>query len=640
MIVELADPGATAETRSLFAYLDGIRGEGILFGQQHVTSYGLSIGTPDGTTSDAKNVTGAHPALFGWDTLSIYGHEFPGVADAPVAENIAALADYMIKAYEQGGVITLSTHPYNFVTGNDFYDATAGVVAEILPGGSKNAEFNTYLDDIATLAASVKTADGTAIPIIFRPFHENNGSWFWWGGEQCTPGEYIELYRYTVEYLRDNKGVHNFLYAYSPNGSFGGSPDVYLRTYPGDDYVDILGYDHYDPTDASQDWLDRTVADLGMIADMADASGKVSAFTEFGMSGALKGTGNNPAWFTAVLEAIKADPRASRSAYMQTWANFGPEQYFVPFVATDELAEHHLAPDFRAFAEDPFSLFAGEVVGAWDKTGIETTPHDPAARIVTPAGSTRVLTPTTTVRVKVTDTDATSVTVTSDVTGEPITLTLQPSGYYEGEWAVGEENLTNRQATLSLTVETADGPLTSTQTLLLGAKPILPAGYVDDFEGYFDDTSLRDEYAIYQNNTISLEKGTVGAGQNALRFDYDLSLQEYTGIGHQIEGDWSAYTGISFWYQPDGNDQKLVIQVQANGSYWEAYPSMAGTSAQEIVIPFADFVVAPWNNGNQPDTISAADLAVMQAFSVYINRTDDVDARVGSFLIDEIRAVK
>ncbi|MCE6997947.1 glycoside hydrolase family 26 protein [Saccharothrix sp. S26] len=63
---------------------------------------------------------------------------------------------------------------------------------------------------------------GNPIPNIYRPFHENSGSWFRWGAAHASPAEYVELFRYTVEYLRDVKGVHNFLYAYSPGGGYGG----------------------------------------------------------------------------------------------------------------------------------------------------------------------------------------------------------------------------------------------------------------------------------------------------------------------------------------------------------------------------------------------------------------------------------
>src|SRR5690349_17198111 len=259
--VDLVDADATAETRSLFAYLRDVRGEGILFGHQHTTSYGLTFDTDDGAHSDVKSATGDMPAVFGWDTLIIQGDERPGQQSNTAAQNVAILADSIEKADAAGGISTLSSHMENFVTGGSFYDTTGDTLRAVLPGGAKNADLDAYLDNVALLAQSVHSADGDLIPIVFRPWHENAGSWFWWGAAFGSPGEYQELYRYTVEYLRDVKGVSNFLYAWGPGGGFGGNRDVYLRTYPGDQFVDILGLDTYDNT-ASDAFLTGLVADL------------------------------------------------------------------------------------------------------------------------------------------------------------------------------------------------------------------------------------------------------------------------------------------------------------------------------------------------------------------------------------------
>nr|WGD85205.1 hypothetical protein P5621_11095 [Bacillus subtilis] len=74
-----------------------------------------------------KNSVGDYPALFGWDTLSLDGYEKPGSREQSAAENRANLIKSMKTAHELGGILTLSTHPHNFVTGGDFYD-TSGTV--------------------------------------------------------------------------------------------------------------------------------------------------------------------------------------------------------------------------------------------------------------------------------------------------------------------------------------------------------------------------------------------------------------------------------------------------------------------------------------------------------------------------------
>ncbi|CAM5613243.1 hypothetical protein SGLAM104S_02782 [Streptomyces glaucescens] len=255
------------------------------------------------------------------------------------------------------GINTLSAHMPNFVTGKNFYDTSGRVVSQILPGGTKHAQFNAFLDRIAKAVKGARRPDGTLIPVIFRPFHENNGGWFWWGAGHTTSAEYIEIFRYTVEYLRDTKGVRNLLYSYSPNSSFGGDPTGYLKTYPGDGYVDVLGYDAYDNSAGSDAWLQGLVKDLAMVARLAEEKGKVPAYTEFGESGE---EGRNPQWFTKLLGAIKADPLARRMTYMQTWANFGGStRSYVPTPG------HALHADFVRYAQDPYTVFAGDLRGVY-----------------------------------------------------------------------------------------------------------------------------------------------------------------------------------------------------------------------------------------------------------------------------------
>ena len=532
--VTIVDPDASPATRSLFSYLDDVRGEGILFGHQHTTSYGLTVTGADGTKSDVKNMTGDYPAVFGWDTLILQGDEAPGSASNTTEQNIAALDDYIEKAHALGGINTLSAHMENFVTGGSFYDTTGDTLRAVLPGGAKNADLNAYLDNIAAAADGARDAEGDLIPIIFRPWHENAGSWFWWGAAFGSPGEYKELFRYTVEYLRDIKGVSNFLYAFGPGSGFGGNADTYLRTYPGDEFVDVFGLDAYDNT-GSAAFLDGLVKDLGMIADLADAKGKVSAFTEFGVTNGVGTTGSSPEqWFTKVLAAIKADPKASRNAYMETWANFDAGQHYVP-VTGDALL-----PDFQDYAADPYTLFAGEVTGAFDRD-VDTTPAGPVLHIASPADSARVATSPTTIRATVQNVDADRVYAT--VGDTEIELAPGDGLWWSAPWDIPAAQLDNSTQTLTVHV-VADGVevLTESSSVVLGPRPTFGPGVVDDYEGYGDDTALRAEYVSYGANTLSLD--TSGSSK-ALRMDYDFATQTYTGFGKQISGDWSDFNELA-----------------------------------------------------------------------------------------------
>ena len=366
-LVAIVDAGATADTGSLFAYLKAQQDEGILFGQQHVTDVGVTFDEADGVQSDVFAGTGEYPAVFGWDSLIIDGREPPGVPGDTRENNARRLAEGFVQADALGGINTLSTHLPNFVTGGDFTDTDGRVVSQILPGGSKHGEYNAYLDMIALAATSAVRDDSSLVPVIYRPFHENTGSWFWWGAAHATPGEFKEIFRYTVEYLRDTKGVHNLLYSFSPNGSFGGDPERYLSTYPGDQWVDILGYDLYEGSDANESsdaFIASAVEDLAMITVEADARGKVPAFTEFGRNGdrTIKESGNKSlTYYTDLLAALKADPDASRIAYMLTWANWDLSQFYVPYPAFGTTVEHEMFGDFMAFYNDPETIFSAGV---------------------------------------------------------------------------------------------------------------------------------------------------------------------------------------------------------------------------------------------------------------------------------------
>ncbi|MEK5023966.1 glycosyl hydrolase [Paenibacillus sp. FSL M7-1046] len=445
--VNIADPAASAATKSLFAYLDETSGKQIMFGHQHDTTVSFAGKDKAGNViSDVYSSVGDYPAVFGWDTLSLDGYEAPpGVSGNHEASRLGLNAA-MKQAHKLGGILTLSTHPYNFVTGGSFNDtgnspgATSSVVARILPGGDKNSGFNTYLDRIADFASNLKDDDGNLIPVLFRPFHEQNGGWFWWGAATTTKSEYAELYRYTVEYLRDIKGVHNFLYVFSPNGPFNGNESEYLTTYPGDQYVDILGMDQYDNKDnaGSESFLNGLVKDLKMISGLAQDKGKIVTLSEYGYSAAgMKTTGNNELqWFTKLLNAIKADPDAAKISYMLTWANFGEgNNLYVPYKNVPNKDDHELLPDFVNFYNDAATAFAGDVKDDNKYSrAVNAAVKEPFLHIVTPNNVGTVTEGATVIRSKTANFTPVKVTYTIGKSTVEQEMTLGADGYYAAVW--------------------------------------------------------------------------------------------------------------------------------------------------------------------------------------------------------------
>lgn len=478
--VHIVDVDASAATKSLFAYLDSMSGKQVMFGHQHDTTVSFAGKDKNGNViSDVYSSTGDYPAVFGWDTLSLDGYENPPGVSGDYEASRLGLSAAMKQAHDLGGIVTLSTHPYNMVTGGDFKDtsntpgASHSVVSRILPGGDKNGELNKYLDRIAYFANNLKDDKGNLIPVLFRPFHEQNGGWFWWGAATTTKSEYAELYRYTVEYLRDVKDVHNFLYVFSPNGSFNGNESEYLTTYPGDQFVDILGMDQYDNKEnaGSEAFLNGLVKDLKMISQLAQDKGKIVTLSEYGYSAAgMKTTGNNELeWFTKVLNAIKADPDAAKISYMLTWANFGEgNNLYVPYKNVPNKADHELLPDFVNFYKDEFTAFASDVKEDNKyNLEVEVAAKKPFLHIVTPNNISTITDAVAVVQAKVLNAVPSKVTYTVGDSGVEVEMTLGADGYYSASWQP-DASLNGSSAEITVRAYgTGEATLTQTNSVFL-----------------------------------------------------------------------------------------------------------------------------------------------------------------------------
>ncbi|MER6413112.1 glycosyl hydrolase [Streptomyces humidus] len=626
--VRIADDRATPATRALFAYLRRRQGDGILFGHQHDLTYGFTFTHPDGRASDTLAAVGDHPAVFGWDTLVLDGDERPGAEDAGEAENIAALSRCIRQGDARGGINTLTAHLPNFVTGGNFYDTRGAVVGRILPGGARHADFNAFLDRVAKAVKGARRPDGTAIPVVFRPFHENNGAWFWWGAGHTTPGEFVELYRYTVEYLRDTRNVHNLLYAYSPNSSFGGDPTGYLRTYPGDRFVDVLGYDSYDEGAGPAPWSDGLVTDLAMVVRLARERGKAAALTEFGESGTEV---RDPQWFTRLLRALTADPVARQVAYMLTWANFGgAKRAYVPYPG------HVLLPDFVAFHRDPRTLFAADLRGVYSARTTAVA-NAPFLHLVTPTDRQRVSASRTTVRVRVTPARASRVAFRVNG-GRARPLCLDADGLYSGDWTIDPSSAAGGSATVTVSARVDGRTLTDSALVLLGEVTPPPAGRVDDFEGYAgDDTALSGAYTHVNSHTITLSSDHRASGSYGLAYAYDFTGAEYTSIGRPLVADWSGFTSLALWLKGDGSGNAAALQIVAGGVYFWYQVPLDDTHGQEVRIPFREFAPAPWDTANEGAALDAARLTEVTEFNLYLGRGSGGATR-GVVHVDDIRA--
>ena len=289
------DRSATPETKALFNNLRTIAKNHTLFGHQHATEYGHGW-QGEQNRSDVKSVTGSHPAVIGVD-LSRFTGGSASETEAAKEELRKNVAD----TYNRGGVTTVAWHFMNPVSGGGFYwkdSVSLPAVRYIIPGGEAHEKYKEILKSIAGWANSVKGADGKTVPMIFRPYHEFDGDWFWWGRSHSTIDEFRQLWKFTVSYLRDSQNVHTFLYAFSPDNRFM-TEEVFLERYPGDEWVDMVGMDNYG--DMGRDGYRPEVAaqKLKIVSDYAKKAGKLAAFTETGLESIP-----NPTWWSEAEESI------------------------------------------------------------------------------------------------------------------------------------------------------------------------------------------------------------------------------------------------------------------------------------------------------------------------------------------------
>jgi len=335
--IGLIDPKATKETKYLYINLDELAGNYLLFGMHDATGYGVGW-SGDDDRSDVKDVCGSYPAVYSEDMNKVDRDS-----------EVERMRYRLTSAYNRGGVITTCWHQYD-PEGRSFYSEYTGgdnVVASILPGGEYHQFYKDRLHKIALFYKTLRGTGGESIPVIFRPYHEHTGGWFWWGAGECSTDEYNQIWRFTVEYLRDSLNVHNLIFALSPSAQNLSAEEDYYNIYPGDDYVDIFGFDNYFSLNITGAESEEFKNDLRRIARAAKDKGKVAAMTEVGQENVQ--TSN---LFTQyILNPAKTDSLTRDFAYAAVWRNQDAGHHFAPYPG------HASVPDFINFYNDAYTIF-------------------------------------------------------------------------------------------------------------------------------------------------------------------------------------------------------------------------------------------------------------------------------------------
>jgi hypothetical protein len=338
------DKNATKETIYLYKNLKKLLHKGFMFGHQDDLAYGVGWKYEAGR-SDVKDVTGDYPAIYGWEL----GHlELDRTTDLDGVP-FTSMQQFIKQGYERGGVITISWHLSNPLTGKSAWDPAEGTVASILKGGSKHELYKSWLDKLAVFMNGLKGSKGEFIPVIFRPYHELNGNWFWWGGKHCTPEEFKQLWRETVAYLRDEKQLHHLLYAYNTDRF--ASREEYMSKYPGDEWVDVMGFDIYQRNSPKEKYLADIDRMLTTLTAIAKESNKIAALTEFG------GNLSDSSWWTGTMLPVISKHKVS---WVLGWRNAGKKssgefEYYVPYKGEGT------SNDFIRFYKAENTLFQSDV---------------------------------------------------------------------------------------------------------------------------------------------------------------------------------------------------------------------------------------------------------------------------------------
>lgn len=344
----LSDKNATPENENLYQNLILLQEKGFLFGHQDDLAYGVKWRYEEGR-SDIKDVTGDYPALYGWDLGGIEHQKSNNIDGVPFKK----MKNWIKEIYDRGGVSTISWHMDNPLTMKNSWDTTPGSLRSILPNGEKHQLYLSWLDQAAQFIGNLKGSDGKKIPILYRPFHELTGNWFWWCKNNASAQEFKEIWRFTIHYLRETKKLNNLIIVY--NTADFKSKEEFLEYYPGDDVVDVLSFDKYQYTNPVNDssFITEVQNQLKIMNEVAVEHQKPMAIAETGYEQIPYEN-----WWTKTLTEAIGNYKIS---FVLLWRNHGWQEqekkmhYYAPYKG--QLSEK----DFIEFYNSPKTFFQKDI---------------------------------------------------------------------------------------------------------------------------------------------------------------------------------------------------------------------------------------------------------------------------------------
>ncbi len=234
--VKPVTPDPSPESVKLLNYIYSISGNHTLTGQHNNPLVGST------RLEGVYKLTKHYPAVFGQD----FGFSEPGTWDGINFRQ--RIVDEAIRRYSEGFIITIMWHAVRPIEDEpvDFRNSIQGELTDqewqdlVTPGTEINEKWKSQVDVIAWFLKQLQYA---GVPVLWRPYHEMNGDWFWWGKKKGENG-YKKLYRMLFDRLVNFHHLNNLIWVFNAN-EVKENVDSYAAYYPGNDFVDILATDVY-----------------------------------------------------------------------------------------------------------------------------------------------------------------------------------------------------------------------------------------------------------------------------------------------------------------------------------------------------------------------------------------------------------
>lgn len=236
------NPDASPEAEDLLSYLTSLSGTGLISGQHDY------LESPDEFNKKLKSISGQSAVL--------HGYELGAIGNQPkslIAQQRQWVVDSAISWHEGGGIVAMTFHQNLPGTSDEWKNVKMGLSQEkfdayVTPG---TAEYNKLIADIDEIAVYLEQLQEAGVPVLWRPYHEMNGAWFWWGEKN----NFVKLWDIMYSRLTRTHGLNNLLWVWNPNAP-NESSDEYDPYFPGIDKVDVLAADIYN-NDFRQSYYDK-----------------------------------------------------------------------------------------------------------------------------------------------------------------------------------------------------------------------------------------------------------------------------------------------------------------------------------------------------------------------------------------------